>query len=220
MTTIQRPPGAPPATLRRDPRDQWPEHARKLYEHLVGLYGEEDPLPTLAAGWIAHQPSANTQRAYARGFRVFEEFAREHGEHPVRVTFMLADTFSKYLETAPTWVPVNGGRRGEMVRTGEPYSDASRANALSSASSFFAYLDKVSDKPLKNPFDAVRRPVIDPDYSPTPGYTETGRGFPSGWRRKWRRISPNCPVTRRCSAERFALATAGESPLAGGKADS
>ncbi|WP_406002398.1 tyrosine-type recombinase/integrase [Streptomyces sp. NBC_00829] len=30
----------------------------------------------------------------------------------------------------------------------------------------------VSDDGVKNPFDAVQRPVIDPDYSPTPGYTE------------------------------------------------
>jgi hypothetical protein len=43
-------------------RDLWPEHARKLYDHLVGLYGEDDVLPTLAASWIAHQRSVNTQR--------------------------------------------------------------------------------------------------------------------------------------------------------------
>ncbi|MFJ2109483.1 tyrosine-type recombinase/integrase [Streptomyces microflavus] len=160
------------ATIHRDPRDQWPEHARKLYDHLVALYGEDDPLPTLAAAWIAHQRSANTQKSYARGFRIFEEFAREHGAHPLKVTFPLADTFRMYLETTPTWVRVKGGARGEMIRTGPPYSDASRANALSSASSFFGYLDIVSDTPLKNPFDAVRRPVIDPHFSPTPGYTE------------------------------------------------
>lgn len=59
-----------------------------------------------------------------------------------------------------------------MVRVGKPYSEASRANALSAASSFFSYPDKVSDEGVKNPFDAVQRPVIDPDYSPTPGYTE------------------------------------------------
>ncbi|WP_228183848.1 hypothetical protein [Streptomyces anulatus] len=47
-------------TVRRDPRDQWPEHARRLYDHLVALYGEDDPLPTLAAAWIARQPPANT----------------------------------------------------------------------------------------------------------------------------------------------------------------
>ncbi|MFE4999280.1 tyrosine-type recombinase/integrase [Streptomyces mirabilis] len=160
------------STLRRDPRALWPEHARKLYDHLVGLYCEDDAMPTLAASWIAHQRSANTQKSYARGFRIFEEFVREHGAHPLKVKFGLADTFRLYLEQTPTWVRVKGGRRGEMVRAGKPYSDASRANALSAASSFFAYLDVVSDEPLKNPFDAVQRPVIDPDYSPTPGYTE------------------------------------------------
>jgi integrase len=163
---------ATPATTRRDPRDLWPEQARKLYNHLAALYGEDDPLPTLAAAWIAHQRSVNTQKSYARGFRVFEEFAREHGAHPMAVKFPLADTFRLYLETTPTWVRVKGGRRGEMVRSGKPYSEASRANALSAASSFFTYLDKVSDDGVKNPFDAVQRPYIDPDYSPTPGYTE------------------------------------------------
>ncbi|MEU7195660.1 hypothetical protein AB0B04_19335 [Streptomyces xinghaiensis] len=48
---------------RRSPREQWPEHARKLYGHLVALYGADDVLPTLAAYWIAHQRSASTQRA-------------------------------------------------------------------------------------------------------------------------------------------------------------
>jgi integrase len=161
-----------PATTRRDPRQHWPEHARKLYDHLIGFYGERDMLPTLAASWIAHQRSVHTQRAYARGFKVFEEFAREHGAHPMTVKFVLADTFRLYLETTPTWVRVKDGRRGEMIRTGKPYSDASRANALSAASSFFTYLDVVSDDSVKNPFDAVARPYLDPDYSPTVGYTE------------------------------------------------
>ncbi|MFI8916502.1 tyrosine-type recombinase/integrase [Streptomyces sp. NPDC053513] len=160
------------ATARRDPRDLWPEHARRLYEHLTALYGEDDVLPTLAATWIAHQRSDNTRRSYARGFKVFEEFAREHGTHPMAVKFALADAFRLWLEQTPTWVRVKGGQRGEMVRAGKPYSDASRANALSAASSFFSYWDKVSDDGVKNPFDAVQRPVIDPDYSATPGYTE------------------------------------------------
>jgi integrase len=171
-SALERSPRATLATLHRDPRDLWPEHARKLYDHLVGRYGADDMLPTLAATWIAHQRSVNTQKAYARGFRVFEEFAREYGTHPMAVKFVLADAFRLHLETAPTWVRVKGGARGEMVRTGKAYSEASRANALSAASSFFTYLDKVSDDGVKNPFDAVQRPVINPDYSPTPGYTE------------------------------------------------
>ncbi|MDT0547651.1 MULTISPECIES: tyrosine-type recombinase/integrase [Streptomyces] len=172
MTTIEPAPPAAVSTVHRDPRDQWPKHARRLFDFLAGIYGDGDPLPTLAAGWVAHQRSANTQKSYARGFRIFEEFARDHGTHPLDVKFMLADTFRMYLETTPTWARVKGGRRGEMARTGKPYSDASQANALSAASSFFTYLDKVNDEPLKNPFDAVQRPYIDPDYSPTPGYTE------------------------------------------------
>ncbi|MER6314424.1 tyrosine-type recombinase/integrase [Streptomyces sp. NPDC001581] len=156
----------------RDPRELWPEHARKLYALLVELYGEGDVLPPLAGAWIAHQRSDNTRRAYARGFKVFEEFAREHGTHPMAVKFALADAFRLWLEQTSTWVRVKGGARNEMTRTGPLYSDASRANALSAASSFFSYWDKVSDTGVKNPFDAVQRPVLDPDYSPTPGYTE------------------------------------------------
>ncbi|WP_330335739.1 tyrosine-type recombinase/integrase (plasmid) [Streptomyces sp. NBC_00536] len=169
---VARSPRSTLSTLRSDPRDLWPEHARKLYEHLLALYGEGDPLPTLAASWIAHQRSANTMKSYARGFRVFEEFAREHGAHPMAVKFTLADGFRLWLEVTPKWVPVKGGPRGEMARTGALYSDASRANALSAASSFFGFLDKISEDGVKNPFDAVQRPYLDPDYSSTPGYTE------------------------------------------------
>jgi integrase/recombinase XerD len=169
---VARSPRSTLATFRHDPRALWPEHARKLYDYLVAIYGEDDLLPTAAAAWIAHQRSVNTQKSYARGFRAFEEFARDHGTHPMTVKFVLADTFRMYLETTPTWERVKGGRRGEMARTGKPYSDASRKNALSAASSFFVYLDKVSDEGVKNPFDAVQRPYVDPTYSPTPGYTE------------------------------------------------
>uniref|UniRef100_A0AAU2JXA7 Tyrosine-type recombinase/integrase n=1 Tax=Streptomyces sp. NBC_00049 TaxID=2903617 RepID=A0AAU2JXA7_9ACTN len=160
------------STLRSDPRDLWPEHARKLYDCLVGIYGEGDGLPTLAASWIAHQRSVNTQRSYARGFKVFEAFAREHGAHPMTVKYTLADGFRLWLERTPKLVPVKGGRRGELARTGPLYSDASRANSLSAASSYFGFLDKISDDGVKNPFDAVPRPYLDPDYSSTPGYTE------------------------------------------------
>ncbi|MFD9630021.1 tyrosine-type recombinase/integrase [Streptomyces violascens] len=172
MTTLARAPYAELSTRRPDPRALWPEHARRLYEHLAGIYGAEDVLPPLAGAWIAHQRSVHTQKAYARGFKVFEEFAREHGTHPMTVKFALADAFRLHLETAPTWVRVKGGSKGELARTGQPYSAASRANALSAASSFFSYLDRVSDDGVKNPFAAVQRPVLDPDYSPTPGYTE------------------------------------------------
>ncbi|MGW5609529.1 hypothetical protein ACWEWI_26240 [Streptomyces sp. NPDC003753] len=39
---LERGPRTAPATLGRDPRDLWPEHARKLHDHLVS---EPDPVP-------------------------------------------------------------------------------------------------------------------------------------------------------------------------------
>ncbi|MFC4467752.1 tyrosine-type recombinase/integrase [Streptomyces xiangluensis] len=176
-------PGAPGAdvdsasarldTFRRDPRQHWPLHARKLYDYVARHYGAGDPLCTVAAGWIARQRSDNTQKTYVRGFKVFEQYVREHRVHPLQTTFMLADTFRLHLEIAPTWLRVKGGAKGEMAPTGPPRSDASRANVLSAASSFFGYLDTVSeDRAVKNPFAAVLRPVIDPDYSATEGLTE------------------------------------------------
>ncbi|MFJ9931343.1 hypothetical protein ACIRU5_35655 [Streptomyces misionensis] len=101
-TALTRSPRATLVSARRDPRDLWPDQARKLYDHLVALYGEDDPLPTLAAAWIAHQSSVHTQKSYGRGFRVFEEFAREHGAHPMAVKFRLADTFRP--ERTFSWV--------------------------------------------------------------------------------------------------------------------
>ncbi|MER6218832.1 Hint domain-containing protein [Streptomyces sp. NPDC001674] len=115
---VARSPRSTLSAFRHNPRALWPEHARKLYDYLVAIYGEDDLLPTLSAAWIAHQRSVNTQKSYARGFRAFEEFARDHGTHPMAVKFVLADTFRMYLETARTWERVKGGRRGEMGRTG------------------------------------------------------------------------------------------------------
>ncbi|WP_323376774.1 tyrosine-type recombinase/integrase [Streptomyces smaragdinus] len=156
-----------------DPRQHWPLHARRLYDKLIAIYGEGDALPTVAASWIARQRSANTQKTYARGFTVFEVYIREHGVHPFAVTFMLADTFRLYLETAPTLIRVKGGAKDELAAAGPPLSDASRVNVLSAASSFYDNTLRLDGLPVaKNPFAAVLRPVIDPDYSATEGLTE------------------------------------------------
>ncbi|WP_406319381.1 hypothetical protein [Streptomyces sp. NBC_00118] len=117
-----------------------PEHSRKLYDFLVGIYRQDDVLRTLAPFWIAHQRSANTQRAYARGLRVFEEFAREHGAHPAAVKF--ADTFRS------TWNHTDlGAGQGWGARRDGPDREAVLgrfpANVLSAPSSLFSYLDKV-----------------------------------------------------------------------------
>ncbi|MFD0509326.1 hypothetical protein ACFQ0G_53460 [Streptomyces chiangmaiensis] len=138
-------PGARLTEFRHNPREQWPPQARKLYDALAARYGEDDPLCTVAAGWIARQRSDNTRKTYARGFTLFEQYVREHGVHPFEVRFMLADTFRLHLEAAPTWVRVKGGARNEMAPTGPPRSDASRANVLSACSSFYDYLDTVSE---------------------------------------------------------------------------
>jgi integrase len=156
--------------LRRDPRDDWPSVARELYRYLADLYGEEDPLPLAAAGWIAHQRSAHTQTNYARHFKVMESYARECTVHPLLVKLPLADAFAQYLQSAPTLV----WRDGRRVPLGPPRADAAQAAVLSGASSFYAYAltAQVLGREAGNPFEAVLRPAVDPDYSPTEGPTD------------------------------------------------
>lgn len=50
---VTRSPRTALATLHRDPREQWPEHASTLYDYLTAIYGEDDPVCTVPAGWIA-----------------------------------------------------------------------------------------------------------------------------------------------------------------------
>jgi len=69
-------------------------------------------------------------------------------------------------------ISCHGSFTDRARRPYDPQANASRANALSTASPFFTYLDTVSDETVRNPFAAVRRPVIDPDYSATEALTE------------------------------------------------
>ncbi|MBF9071731.1 tyrosine-type recombinase/integrase [Streptacidiphilus fuscans] len=162
-------PAALPDQLRRDPREDWPSAARDLYRFLLSLYGESDPLPLAAAGWIAHHRSMHTQTNYARHFRVWEQYVRECAVHPLQARLPLADAFAKHLTTTPTLV----WRGGERVAAGPPRSDTAQAAVLSGCSSFYSYAHR-AQVPLAagNPFDAVLRPVIDPDFSPTEGLTD------------------------------------------------
>ncbi|MDW6058212.1 hypothetical protein SAZ11_08940 [Streptomyces sp. FXJ1.4098] len=57
MTALVPRPSAELSTDGHDPRDDWPDEARQLANHLTGIYGDHDPLPTLAGGWIARQKS-------------------------------------------------------------------------------------------------------------------------------------------------------------------
>ncbi|MFE7357061.1 tyrosine-type recombinase/integrase [Streptomyces sp. NPDC057543] len=154
-----------------DPRDDWPVEARTLRLELLELYGEHDGLPDVAGGWIARWPSVNTRRTYARSFRVWEAYARERGQHPLTAAFPLADAFARHLEAAPTLRRVKGGQYGEMAPTGRPRGDASRATLLSACSSFYVYAVRARAAEA-DPFEAVLRPVVDPDESPTEGLTE------------------------------------------------
>ncbi|MFJ3221336.1 tyrosine-type recombinase/integrase [Kitasatospora sp. NPDC086801] len=160
---------APAAPL--DPRDDWPDEARRLREDLAAEWGEDDPLPDLAGAWIAHYRSSNTRRTYARHFRVWSRYCAERGQHPLAALPALADAFARHLETAPTLVRVRNGRYGEMAPTGKPYSDAARANVLSACSSFYSYAVRTKALSTGDPFADVLRPAIDPDHSATEGLT-------------------------------------------------
>lgn len=157
MTAVVPRPSAELSTDRRDPRDDWPDEARALADHLTAIYGERDPLPTITGGWIARQKSRHTRRAYVRTFRRWEEYARSAGVHPLQAKLPLADAYAKHLENAP-------GRNGTL-------SASAQAQALAAAGSFYAYAARLQAVD-SDPFAAVSRPYVDPDYSPTEGMTE------------------------------------------------
>ncbi|MGK4586015.1 tyrosine-type recombinase/integrase [Kitasatospora sp. HPMI-4] len=154
-----------------DPRDDWPEEARRLREDLAAEWGEDDLLPDLAGAWVAHYRSSNTRKTYARHFRVWGRYCAERGHHPLAAVPALADAFARHLEAAPTLVRVRGGARGELAPTGEPYSDAARANVLSANSSFYSHAVRTKALKVGDPFADVLRPAIDPDHSATEGLT-------------------------------------------------
>lgn len=168
MTALVPRPSAELSTDRHDPRDDWPAEARALADHLTTIYGDRDPLPTVAGGWVARQKSRHTRRAYARAFRRWEEYARSTRIHPLEAKLPLADAYAKHLEKAPTTRRVKGGKRGEAAPTGPPLSDSAQAQALAACGSFYIYAARLSAVQA-DPFAAVDRPYIDPDYSPTEG---------------------------------------------------
>ncbi|ARX81495.1 hypothetical protein SMD44_00893 [Streptomyces alboflavus] len=158
MTALVPRPSAELSTDRHDPRDDWPDEARTLANHLTAIYGDQDPLPTIAGGWIARQKSRHTRRAYVRTFKTWEEYARGTGVHPFTAKRMLAEAYSKRIAKTPT-------------RLGKLPEDTTVAQALSAASSFYGYAIDVEATDY-DPFAKVPRPDIDPDYSPTEGMTE------------------------------------------------
>ncbi|WP_405548721.1 tyrosine-type recombinase/integrase [Streptomyces microflavus] len=158
MTALVPRPSAELSTDRHDPRDDWPDEARTLADHLASIYGDRDPLPTLAGGWVARQKSRHTRRAYVRTFKVWEEYARSTGIHPLQAKLPLADAYAKNLAKTPT-------------RNGRPPAETTQAQALAAAGSFYTYAARLQAVDT-DPFAAVNRPYVDPDYSPTEGLTE------------------------------------------------
>lgn len=94
MTSVVPRQAAEVSTDRHDPRDDWPDEARNLADHLTAIYGNHDPLPTIAGGWIARQKSRHTRRAYTRTFKAWEEYARSTGIHPLQGKLPLADAYA------------------------------------------------------------------------------------------------------------------------------
>lgn len=184
MTDLVLRPSADVSTVRHDPRDDWPEEARRLRAALVDMFGPDDPLPDTAGAWNARQKSRNTRRAYARGFLRWVEYARSAGVHPLHAKLPLADAYANRLENAPTWVRVKGGKPGEQTLTGPPLADSSRAQYIASCGSFYTYAARIRIVEA-DPFAGVLRPYVDPDYSPTAGMLpeetaaliETARGW-------------------------------------------
>lgn len=157
MTTVVPRRSAELSTDRHDPRDDWPAEARALADRLRDIYGDGDPLPTVAGAWCARGKSRHTRRAYARNLLRWEEYARRTGIHPLQAKLPLADAYANHLATVPS-------KRGGAL------SLASQAQALAAAGSFYTYAVRVEAVPA-DPFANVDRPYIDPDHSPTQGMT-------------------------------------------------
>jgi site-specific recombinase XerD len=168
MTVLATRPASEVTTARHDPRDDWHPEARSLRAHLEALYAPGDPLPTLAGAWINRQRSPHTRRRYARQFRVWDEYARSCGIHPLTARLPLADAYAARLQTAPTLRRIRKGRPTDMAPIGPPARATTRANALSAVSSFYTYALRVG-KVEANPFAGVNRPKVNQDHSTTDG---------------------------------------------------
>ncbi|UQT55045.1 tyrosine-type recombinase/integrase [Streptomyces durmitorensis] len=171
MSEIAIRPDAALDTAVRSAADDWPREALDFASELAAHYPQGDPLPALAGAWIARQKTPNTRSTYIRQFRVWEQYARSRGAHPLEADFPLAEAFSRYLEAAPTMKSVKGGKRGQKEPVGPPHSDRARATLLSACSSFHAYAVRARRKG-SDPFELVHRPDLEQADSTTRGSTE------------------------------------------------
>ncbi|MFF4403567.1 hypothetical protein [Streptomyces sp. NPDC001404] len=159
MTGPARRPPADISTVRQDPCDSWPDEARALTDHLVGIYGDHDPLPTIAGEWIARQKSARTRSPYSRAFRRWEEYARSAGIHPLEARSTLAESFAAALKAEPARVRVKGGHRGETAPAGGTLSASTQAQTLAACSSFYSHA-LGAQAVAADPFTDATRPKV------------------------------------------------------------
>jgi integrase/recombinase XerD len=131
-------------------RDIEPIEAASVRAELERVF--DDGLPRLVSMWLMAQRSANTRRAYARGFKVWAKFCREVAVHPLAARRAHGDAYMRLMD-----------------QEGTPNSTANAR--LSAVSSFYDYAidEGVTDV---NPAKKVKRHKIDQDHSSVEGLTE------------------------------------------------
>jgi integrase/recombinase XerD len=117
-------------------------------------------LRTATTAWLASRPSRHTRAAYFRELSGFLTWCAATGLDP-------RDARRGDIDV---WV---GSLRNN--RTGEPLTAASLARKLSAISSWYGYLLSNEVVP-RNPVDAVDRPAVDHDASPTVGLSAEQAG--------------------------------------------
>jgi integrase/recombinase XerD len=126
-----------------------------------------DDLPKIASLWLMSYKSAHTRRSYAKSFTRWAEYLDDlHPPvHPLEALRPHADGYMRELEN---------GRQDEDNPDNDrpPLATASVAHHLAAASSFYRYALSL-EVTERNPFAAVNRPNVDPDYSATEGLTES-----------------------------------------------
>jgi len=121
----------------------------------VAAYGPTRRIRVLVSAWLASFTSVHTQTAYARDIKMWLAFCDEHDIDPLTAIRAHLDA----------WRTIGAGY--------DKPSDTSLSRRLSAISSFYAYL--VDEEVIeKSPAARIRRPKIDPYYSPTHGLTQDG----------------------------------------------
>ncbi|WP_327249885.1 hypothetical protein [Streptomyces sp. NBC_01320] len=68
-----------------------------LLEHTLERHAQRAGICVQLAPAEARWRLAGTAKTYAQNFKQLEAYARDHGVHPFRVRFLLADAFTLHL---------------------------------------------------------------------------------------------------------------------------